>query len=239
MTTRLDLMNRVRAELGDTVGPQYVWPDTLLQQYVVEAVREWGLVRPVRRQEFLVGTAGQRDFGLGAELIPNGVVSVEWPQGILVPGGMTAVQTPRWSWDVGASSSQIWFYDQAYELVEDGSNRFVRFRYPVPAEAQGQSVIVTYLGYYAAPQQDGDTLEVAVEDETALLWFVCGRAYRWLDEQRAKRGVWGSSGQGGSGGSGNVKNMGAATDYEQRYAAYAASRWRARGVRSGLLTTER
>lgn len=235
MTTRLDLMGRVRTELGDSVGPQFVWSDALLHQYLGEAVREWGLVRPVRRQEFLTGTAGQRDFGLGAELIPNGVVSVEWPQGIVVPVGVTAVQTPRWSWDIGASSSQIWFYDQTYELVEDGTQSLVRFRYPVPTEAQGQAVIVTYLGYYAAPQQDTDTLEVAGEDEAALLWFVCGRAYRWLDEQRAKRGVWGSTVQGG----GNGKSMSGATDYEQRYAALATSRWRARGVRSGLLATER
>lgn len=231
MTTRLDIINRVRLELGDGVAP-YVWADALLQEYVREAVREWSLVRPARRQVSLVGTVGQRDFSLGAEVVPNGVVSVEWPAGVLVPVGATQPESPRWSWELGAGPSQIWFYEQAFELVENGTGSVVRLRYGLPPEGVGQAVVVTYLGYYAAPQQDGDILEVAQADEVALVWFVCGRAYRWLDEQRSKRGVAVMGG-------GSAKGGLAASDYEQRYASVAASRWRMRGLRSGVVLPER
>jgi hypothetical protein len=241
MTTRLELVERIRLELGDGMGPNYVWSDALLAEYVREALREWSLVRPARRQVSMLGAIGQRDFVLNAEVVPNGVVSVEWPLGVLLAKGATQAQAPRWGWDVvTASTGSFWFYEQAYELVENGTQALVRLRYPLTAAGTNEPIVITYLAYYAAPQQDSDVLEVASADETALVWFVCGRAYRWLDEQRAKRGVYAPSVMTTLKNSGTQKGASspAAQDYEQRYAALAASRWLMRGVRCEVLTPE-
>lgn len=238
MTTRLDFMNRIRNELGDTNTPP-LWSDSLLQAYLGEALQEWSAIRPVRRQVTLTGTAGQRDFNLGVSVVPNGVISVEWPAGVLVPAGATQAQSPRSVWDISAAFSTIWFYDQSYELIENGTTGpTLRLRYPLTPENASQPLVVTYLGYYAAVQQDSDALEIVAEDETALLWFVCGRAFRWLDEQRAKRGVFAAAASNGAGAS-NGKNGIAANDYEQRYSNLVAARTATRGLRSQVLSPER
>ena len=115
MTTRAEMLGKVRQELGDG-GPQYVWADGLLQEYLVEGLREWSLVRPVERTVTLPGVAGQRDFVLPQDVIPNGLMTVAWPVGVVVPMGATAAALPRSVWEVSSSMSLVWFYDQAYEI---------------------------------------------------------------------------------------------------------------------------
>ena len=114
------------------------------------------------------------------------------------------------------------------KLVNGGSGPILRFRYALPETSPGQPVVINYLGYYGVPTNDSDVLEVMATDVAALVAFICGRAYRWLDEQRPKRGVFADGGKGST-----------AVVYEQRYAILATTRWRARGLRSGFLEVSR
>jgi hypothetical protein len=205
-------------------------------------------VHPATTQISVNAVPGTQDISIstnqfGTPAIPNGIISVEFPQGVPVPPANTSPQRPAVSiYDI-TNSQSIWYYDQVYEFREDFSGQYLHFRYAFPTLAPGSNynVYIKYFYYYAPLGQDSDVLTIPAQDEAALIWFVCGRAYRWLDQQRMKRGYYVPDAPAGGGqrASAGLNNLSAATQYEQRYASLASTRWQARGIRSSYLQPER
>jgi hypothetical protein len=57
---------------------------------------------------------------------------------------------------------------------------------PPPATSD-EPIVVRYVATCAEPSSDASVLDLAAQDEDALVLFVCGRALRWIGMDEAKR----------------------------------------------------
>jgi hypothetical protein len=173
MTTRLELRARVRAELNDAGGTP-LWSDALLNQWLDEAIREYGEYFPREADAELTGVAGQAEYALPSDA--DRVLRVEHPDGAfrvaarLVGGDVLTVEAIDWSCTSGT------FDAWAGQLVLQ----------PAP-DVSGESIRVRYLATYATPTSDGATLATPARDDAVLVWSVCRRALRWIDTDESKR----------------------------------------------------
>ncbi|HLH26403.1 MAG TPA: hypothetical protein VK066_28110 [Chloroflexota bacterium] len=208
--TRAQWRALVRAELGDA-GATQLWSDVLLNEWLNEAIRDFGRVVPREEATTLITVAGQAAYALPLGLVE--VVRVEHPANtfrVFAPrvggeGGaaLTPAPSPRgrgeWSYDVWEG-----------QLVLE----------PAPG-ASGERVAVRYTTRRAEPTTDADPLPVEGGDEDLLLLYVCGRALTWVSAQEGKRQAF-------------ERDRGAsaaplAAAYEARYRAALASRQRTGG----------
>jgi hypothetical protein len=173
MTTRLELRARVRAELNDAGGTP-LWSDAALNQWLDEAIREYGEHLPREASVNLTSVAGQAEYALPVDL--DRVLRVEHPDGAFrvaarsAGGDVTAVDAIDRSFLTGA-------YDAWGGQLE---------LHPAP-DASGEAIRVRYLAAYAAPTSDGATLTTPMRDDAVLMWSVCSRALRWIDTDESKR----------------------------------------------------
>ncbi|HZS01350.1 MAG TPA: hypothetical protein VFE37_21710 [Chloroflexota bacterium] len=205
--TRAQWRALVRAELGDE-GATRLWSDALLNEWLNEAIRDFGRVVPREEATTLTTVAGQAAYPLPLGLVE--VVRVEHPANVF------RVFAPRTGgeWDAaltpdpaprgrGEYSYDVW----KGQLVLE----------PAPG-ASGESVAVRYTTRRAEPTTDADPLPVEGGDEDLLLLYVCGRALGWVSAQEGKRQAF-------------ERDRGAsaaqlASAYEARYQAALASRQR-------------
>jgi hypothetical protein len=165
----------VRAELDDE-GATRLWSDALLNEWLNEAIRDYGRVVPREEVTTLTTVAGQAAYDLPLGL--GEVVRVEHPANtfrVFAPrtggegGALTPIPSPsgrgEWSYDVWRG-----------QLVLE----------PAPT-ASGESVVVRYTARRAEPTTDADPLPVEGGDEDLLLLYVCGRALTWVSAQEGKR----------------------------------------------------
>ena len=238
MTTRSDLRARIRVELNDPlVSGSSVWPDTLLNGWLDEALNQLSVDFPPLVRLVLVAVAGQREYSLAAyltqaPLLPGTVRSVECPAGQRLPRGEVrdrlvgpdaAVGTPYGT----DTHSQI--YRNCWELEPWlVTNPVLVFRYP-PVAVGGrsdQSIVLWVAGAYLSPLPlDSTVLDVAAYDEILLVYYVCGRAVSWLALQRGKRGD-------AVAGRNRTDN---AVYYERMYESGIKLRKQAKGIKSGVL----
>jgi len=180
MTTRVDIAGRVRAELGDP-GPQFVWSNELLYRWLGEGLTRLSSDMPSLRNVALTVFTGATQYPLfGLAIGPRGVQAVEYPDGHKLPMGETRQQNE------GYGLLSIQPFENCWELVRrTGGSYELWLRYPV----SGSQSYITVWAYsvYAIPVSDSDTLEVYGFDEELLIWWICGRAVRWLAQQRGKR----------------------------------------------------
>lgn len=168
MTTRAELRTLVRTELNDVAATK-LWSDALLNQWISEAVREYGRHEPREATTTLTTTANQADYPLPSDLVT--ILRVEHPPGIVrraerAADGTDLTDSPDWP---------------TYEVY--GGTLTLR---PAPA-ASGEAIALRYLGQYAVPAADGDTLATPPVDDDLLVWLVCARALAWLGTDEAKR----------------------------------------------------
>ncbi len=189
MTTRLQFLAGVRAELGDN-GPNFVWPDSLLQSFLSDALNQLSIDWAPVRELSLVAVNNQRDYALDPvanPVGPAGVISVQYPAGFVVwPGDSSAQYVQMFPTITNGSTWQP--FDQRWEYIAGVGTvaQLLRFRYPLVV-VQPATVIVRYWSVYTPPVSDSALLDVAISDEVALKWASCARAMEWLDEQRGKR----------------------------------------------------
>ena len=173
MTTRLELRARVRAELNDAGGTP-LWTDALLNQWLDEAIREYGENFPREASASLTSVAGQTEYVLPSDV--DRVLRVEHPQGVFrvaaraAGGDVLAVETIELAPAIGT------FDAWAGQLVLQ----------PAP-DVSGEAIRVRYLATYATPTSDVATLATPARDDAVLMWSVCGRALRWIDTDESKR----------------------------------------------------
>ena len=198
----------VRAELGDE-GATKLWADGLLNEWLNEALRDYGRVVPREEATTLQTVAGQAAYALPLGLVE--VVRVEHPAHTF------RVFAPRTGgeWDDLAlipAPSPPGRGEYGYDVWE---GQLVLE--PAPG-ASGESVAVRYTTRRAEPTTDADPLPVEGGDEDLLLLCVCGRALTWVSAQEGKRQAF-------------ERDRGAsaaqlAGSYEARYRAALASRQR-------------
>jgi hypothetical protein len=127
MTTRTEMVARVRQELGDTTAP-YVWDDTYLHNLVIEANDWYSRQFPRRGVGYQDVVAGQRSWAISPAAY--GVVSVECPPGKVLPQDPTPI--------VGDPTSHTIRYRQAWALF--GSTLYLRN--PASGDEIGSSKLV-------------------------------------------------------------------------------------------------
>jgi hypothetical protein len=182
VTTRAGLRTLVRQELNDTGGTA-LWSDTLLNQWIVQAIREYSERLPKAVSAAIATVANQADYALPADC--QRVLRVEHPTGffrVLNPrsGGdvvdpfLMAQGTPR------ALSSQL-VYD---EFGPFGAKTLTLT--PAPTSST-ETIGLRYLGQWAEPSADGDTLATPSRDDQLLVWMVCSAALQWIGTDESKR----------------------------------------------------
>ncbi len=201
--TRAQWRALVRAELGDEMSP-YLWSDALLDEWLVEAVRDFGRAVPREATVTLWSVAGQAGYSLPLGLVE--VVRVEHPPGAY------RVFAPRTGGDpapgaAGATGEPGGYDVWGGELVLE----------PAPVTS-GEPIMVRYTSQCAVPSADSDPLPVEASDVELLLLYVCGRALQWVATQEGKRQAF-------------ERERGAsattlAASYQGRYRAALASRQR-------------
>jgi hypothetical protein len=206
--TRTVWRGLVRAELGDE-GATKLWSDTLLHEWLAEAIRDFGRVVPRELTATLASVAAQAAYDL-----PNGLVEVVRVEH---PANTFRAFEPRYGGDWRTGTEALpntdrlggrYAYDVwAGQLVLE----------PAPTES-GESIVVRYTSQRAEPTADTDPLPVEASDVELLTLYVCGRAMQWIGGQEAKRQAF-------------ERDRGAsaaelAGSYQERYRAALASRQR-------------
>lgn len=212
MTTRAELRARIRTELNDAGGTP-LWSDSALNQWIDEAVRDYGEHLPREASTTLTSVADQASYTLPTDC--DRALRVEHPDGVFrvplrliggdaLPGSEIVVGGPL------IPTYDVW----AGQVVLD----------PAPT-AGGEAIRLRYLATYPAPASDGATLATPSRDDALLIWGVCARALRWIDTDESKRQRF--ERQRG------VSAQQAASPYEQ--ALHASYAQRLRRVRPGRL----
>jgi hypothetical protein len=217
MTTRADFLSGVRLELQDPGPTTYIWSDGLLQAFLKDGLAQLALDLPPLKELTLAAVVGQRDYTLAPGLVAlgeGGLAEVQFPAGVVVPGGKTGPQSEG---AVYLAASDFQAFEQRWELMAGaGDSNILRFRY---ALAQSGNIVVRAFTVYTVPANDAATLDVNGRDEVALKWAVCGRAMAWLEEMRGNR-------QGG-----RVGDAQSPSEYYTRlYEAAIRARRKARGI---------
>lgn len=160
MTTRAALRTQIRNELNDA-GATPLWSDERLNQWLAEAIRDYGRALPREVETSLASVADQAGYVLPADALR--VARVEHPADVLRVAGAD-----------GAEAA-------GYEVF--GGQLVLA---PAPG-ASGEAIGLRYLARYAEPAADGDTLATPVEDDALLVWYACWRALGWISADEAKR----------------------------------------------------
>ncbi len=111
MTTRLDLQNLCRRRLGDLAAP-YHWSDLQINQWINDAIPDYGLSFPRLVRCELEPTPGERAVSLPAGF--RAICRVEFPEG---------QEPPRLLRRASSQSPGFWESPQGYDVIrrEDGS----------------------------------------------------------------------------------------------------------------------
>ena len=180
MTTRADIRTRARDELNDA-GAVKVWSDALLNRWIGEAIREWSRAVPRDRTWQTTSTANDPSYLLPGDVLE--VVRVEHPPGFFRTRG--GLRDGDVSPTAGASALGSWSGLRPAELTwEQWGGEVVLI--PAP-DVAAEAIEVRYKGAYTVPSDDLISLEVAADDEEALVLYACARALQWIALDEAKR----------------------------------------------------
>ena len=177
MTTRAELRQRIRDELNDTASAT-LWSDGLLNQWIVEGLRELGRRIGLEKTTSLTSVASQEAYGLPVDMLE--VTRVEHPASVMrVPGGLRSGDVT--TGEGGTGGLEATASPSRYELF-GGQLVLV----PAPATS-GDEIRVRYRGAYAEPSTDVAVLDVPSRDEDLVVAYACGRALQWVGTDEAKR----------------------------------------------------
>jgi hypothetical protein len=176
-TTRTTWRTLARNELDDN-GSTKLWSDGLLNEWLAEAIRDYGRVFPLETTGTLATVASQADYTLPTGLLE--LVRVEHPTNTF------RVHQERtggdWRRGTAAVSPEDRGGDQyAYEVW--GTTLSLE---PAPG-ASGETITLRYVARRAEPSADGDALPLDDWDVELLTFYVCARALFWIGAQEAKR----------------------------------------------------
>ncbi len=179
MTTRAEIRQRIRDELNDNASAK-LWGDALLNQWIVEGLRELGRRLGLEKTTSLTSVASQEAYGLPADTLE--VIRVEHPASVMrVPGGLRSGDAALEGAGGPGVASVRSVSPSRYELF-GGQLVLV----PPPATT-GDEIRVRYRGAYAEPSTDVAVLDVPARDEDLVVAYACSRALQWVGTDEAKR----------------------------------------------------
>jgi hypothetical protein len=176
-TTRSTWRTQARNELDDNAATK-LWSDTLLNQWLDEAIRDYARLFPKEQTGTLSTVADQATYTLPSDLVE--LVRVEHPDSTF------RVNQPRVGGDWRRSSDPLPPDDRfggryAYDVW--GTTLELE---PAPT-ADGETITLRYVARRTEPTGDGDALPVDDGDVEFLTFYVCWRAMVWITGQEAKR----------------------------------------------------
>lgn len=220
MTTRAQLITKIRTELDDSSGSP-LWSAALLNQFLENAINQFSLDFPPHKEFTIAAVIGQRDYTIPIAtclISEGGIISVQFPAGYVIKQGNTDPQVSNTNYSGTVSYAQRWEYIERPSDVQ-----VLRFR---NALTQTGNITVRAYSSYLQPAADTDVLDLSTTDETAIKWLVCSYSARWLEDKRGK--MSGTTVPGFRGTSG---------DFSRMYNQALAARRRAGGIKSGQVVT--
>lgn len=173
-TTLGGLRNSLRAVLADTVQ----WRDTLLTQWIQDALRDYSLVLPFQDSTSLTTTAATRAYLLNSAVDENliDVLNVEYPAG-WDPRRFLARRAERHPAFLGGP-----YYD-INKQNKTVSGEHMELKYLVLGEtpSAGQTIWFEYLRPHSAPLDDSDLVTVPEWHLEALRLYVYWKATHQLE----------------------------------------------------------
>src|SRR6476661_1456645 len=162
MATRATLRTAVRAELNDG-GTTQLWSDALLNEWLAEAIRDYGRRLPKWSTQTIIGVVGQADYSLAADC--QYVLRIEHPTGFFrIPDPLSAGDEVDplqvFQGQPVAVAEQL-----SYEVFGSFGTLTLTLR---PAPTDVTSIKVRYAAAYAEPAADGDTLTTPSPDDHLL-----------------------------------------------------------------------
>ena len=182
MSSRSGLRTTIRAELNDS-GSVKLWTDGQLDQWLAEAIREYGWRLPKEASESIATVADQADYGLAADCLR--VRRVEHPEGFF------RVEARRAGGDVldpfvlAQGQPQAVATQLSFEVWGPIGGRTLTLR-PAPTTT-GETIAVQYDALWSEPTADGDELSLPNAEEHLLILYVAGRALQWIGTDESKR----------------------------------------------------
>jgi hypothetical protein len=182
MATRAGLRTLIRTELNDSGGTP-LWTNGQLDEWLVEAIREYSRALPKEASESLTTVAEQADYSLAADCLL--VRRVEHPEGFFriadfLAGGDLIDPYLLAQGQPVAVATQL-----SYEVWGPVGSRTLTLR-PAPT-ASGESIAVRYYAAWAEPSADGDEIALPNTEEHLLIWLVASSALQWIGTDEAKR----------------------------------------------------
>jgi hypothetical protein len=183
VTTRAGLRAKVRQELNDSGVPQ-LWLDLQLDEWVLQAIRDYGRHQPKEASQTIASVADQADYNLAGDC--QRVARVEHPTGFFrVPDPLSAGDV---TFDDPSQVKPLAPMQLSYEVWGPQGARVLTLR-PAPADAS-DNIKVRYLASWAEPSLDADVLATPAPDDQLLVWYCCARALAQLGTDESKRQRW-------------------------------------------------
>ena len=160
-----------RAHLRQVLGSRALWPDSTLDLWITEAIRDYSAYFTRRVSVSINCTAGQRVYTLNTYTGIRGILAVEYPLGQTPPRYL--IRRPETSGS---------FYGQpVYDLRGDPPAVLVAGESPSTGEAIG----LDYSALHTVPLLDSDALTVPDHHLEALEGFVKWQAIQVLEMSEA------------------------------------------------------
>ncbi len=159
MATRASLRAALRRALGDTVSGSYVWSDELLNDFLARAMADLSVDLPIERRVTVSLLPGQTEYPLPSDFLAALAVVADGEPLPPAPGGESG-----------------WWWAQGKLLIQ-------------PAPRFSRDVELHYLAERQLPSDDVSEATLEATEEPVLLVRAKTEAYRWWEEQAARRGV--------------------------------------------------
>jgi hypothetical protein len=166
MTTRLDLRNLVRRRLGDLALP-YHWSDLQLNQWLNDAIADYGLYFPRTLCQEIAAKAGVRAYELPGDF--QSAIRIEYPDG---------EEPPCLLQRLSMEEQDFWELAGRYDILARGDAAIPGELWLSDSPHDGETIRFNYLADHASLDDDGDVTSVPDRHLELLLLFV-----RWASLQ--------------------------------------------------------
>lgn len=202
------LRAKVRMALADRVdsssGSQPNWLDDEINRYIEEAIGELNVVFPVQEQTTITlqppvidthgNTVGVRNYNLPTDFFS--VVTAEY----VTPDGKLHLFLKDKPWKGGETTATSYIgYPKLGILLQPMAGRYFPGHYQIydqqlqidwDAVGDGDYINLNYLGRRALPQNDGDILNVTLEDMELLSLYTQMKCWLRVEVQDARLSRW-------------------------------------------------